>query len=136
MSELIHALTLRLQMSGERAARTVLGYLAVALLLVFAFAAFAYAAATALTETYGPVISALVLGGVSIVLAVIVVIWLAIRSRRLKHEKQRVRRLAQPAMAGVAASALPLMMRTSPIGTLLVVALAGYMLQRSTQRRQ
>jgi hypothetical protein len=47
-----------------------------------------------------------------------------------------MQRLAQPAMAGAAASALPLMMRASPIGTLLVVALAGYMLQRSTQRKR
>jgi hypothetical protein len=136
MSELIHALTLRVQMSGERAARTILGYLAVVLLLVFAFAAFVYAAATALTGAYGPVVSALVLGGVSVGLAVIVVIWLAIRSRRLKRERQRMQRIAQPAMAGVAASALPLMMRTSPIGTLVVVALAGYMLQRSTQKKR
>jgi len=135
MSELVHALTLRLQMSGERATRTLLGYLAVALLVVFAFAAFVYAAATALSQAYGPVISALVLGGVSIALALIVVIWLAVRSRRLLREK-RMHRLAQPAMAGVAASALPLMMRTSPIGTLLVVALAGYMLQRSVQRKR
>jgi len=136
MSELVHALTVRLQMSGERAARTILGYLAVALLLIFTFAAFVYAAATALTGAYGPVVSALVLGGVSIALALIVVAWLAIRNRRLRREKQRMQRLTQPAIAGIAASALPLMMRASPIGTLLAVGLAGYMLQRSTQRRR
>ena len=135
MSELVHALVLRLQMSGEHAVRTLLGYLAVALLVAFAFAAFVYAAATALTAAYGPVVSALIIGGVSIALAVVVVIWLGLRSRRLKRQR-RMQRLAQPAMAGVAASALPLMMRTSPIGTLLVVALAGYMLQRSTQRKR
>lgn len=135
MSELVHALTLRLQMSGERATRTLLAYLAVALLVAFAFGAFVYAVATALTQAYGPVVSALVIGCVSIVLAVAVVIWLAVRSRRLRRER-RVQRLAQPAMAGVAASALPLMMRASPIGTLLAVALAGYLLQRSTQRKR
>jgi ABC-type Co2+ transport system permease subunit len=80
-------------------------------------------------------VSALVIGCVSIALAVVVVIWLALRTRRLKRQR-RMQRLAQPAMAGVAASALPLMMRASPIGTLLVVALAGYMLQRSTQRKR
>jgi hypothetical protein len=134
MGELIHALTSRLQSSGEQAARTVLGYLAVLLLLIFAFAAFVYAAATALTEAYGPVVSASVIGGVSVVIALLVIAWLGMRSRRLKRE-MRLRRLARPAVTGAAASALPLMMRASPIGTLLVVALAGYMLQRSTQRR-
>jgi len=135
MSELVHALILRLQMSGEQAVRTLLGYLAVALLVAFAFAAFVYAAATALTQAYGPVVSALVIGGIALVLAVIAMIWLSVRRHRLERER-RMQRLAQPAMAGVAASALPLMMRTSPIGTLLVVALAGYMLQRSTQRKR
>ena len=93
------------------------------------------AAATALTQAYGPVVSALVLGGISALLAVIVMIWLAVRSRRLRRE-QRLHRIARPAMAGVAANALPLMMRASPIGTLLVVALAGYMLQRSTRAKR
>jgi type VI protein secretion system component VasK len=133
MSELIHALTLRLQSSGERAMLTLIGYLAASLLVVFAFAAFVYAGATALTAQYGPVISASIIGGVSIVLALIVFGWLAYRRRKLKRQ-MRLRRLAQPAMAGVAASALPLMMRASPIGTLLAVAVAGYVLQRSTQK--
>jgi hypothetical protein len=135
MGELIHALTLRLQSTGEQTVRTLLGYFAVLLLLIFAFAAFVYAAATALTDAYGPVVSASVIGGVSIVIALIVIAWLAARSRRLRREL-RMRRLARPAVAGVAASALPLMMRASPIGTLLAVALAGYLLQRSTQKRR
>jgi hypothetical protein len=135
MGELIHALTLRLQLSGEQAVRTLIGYFVVLLLVIFAFAAFVYAAATALTEAYGPVVSATVIGGVSIVIALLIIAWLAMRSRRLKRE-MRMRRLARPAVAGVAASALPLMMRASPIGTLLAVAVAGYMLQRSTQKRR
>jgi len=135
MGELIHALTLRLRSSGAQAVRTLIGYIAVLLLLIFAFAAFVYAAATALTQAYGPVVSASVIGGVAIVIALIVMAWLAARSRKLKRE-MRIRKLARPAGAGVAATALPLMMRASPIGTLLAVALAGYMLQRSTQKRR
>jgi len=135
MSELVHALTLRLQSSGERAMLTLFGYLAASLLLVFAFAAFVYAAATALTAAYGPVVSASVIGGGSLILAGIVFAWLSYRRRKLKRE-MRVRRLAQPAMAGVAATALPLMLKTSPIGTLLAVAAAAYVFQRSTQKRR
>jgi len=135
MHEFVHALSLRLHASGERAMLTLFAYLAVSLLVVFAFAAFIYAAATALTFAYGPIVSASVLGGVSIILALVLVAWLAFRRRKLKRE-MRMRRLAQPAIAGVAASALPMMMRASPIGTLLAVAVAGYMLQRSTQKRK
>jgi multisubunit Na+/H+ antiporter MnhB subunit len=134
MSELIHALTLRLQSSGERAMLTLLGYVALSLLVVFAFAAFVYAGATALTQAYGPVISALVIGGVSIVLALIVFIWLAMRKRKLRREMRR-RQFVQPAMVGAATSVLPAMMRASPLGTLLAVAAAGYVLQRSTRKR-
>jgi hypothetical protein len=135
MSELVHALSLRLQSSGERAMLTLFGYLAASLLLVFAFAAFVYAAATALTTAYGPVVSASVIGGSSLILAGIAFAWLAHRRRKLKRE-MRMRRLAQPAVAGVAATALPLMLKTSPIGTLLAVAAAAYMFQRSTQKRR
>ncbi|MDB5526094.1 MAG: hypothetical protein JWM58_3857 [Rhizobium sp.] len=133
MSEFVHALTLRLQSSGERAVLTLLGYLAASLLVVFAFAAFIYAAATALTQAYGPVISALVIGGISISLALVVLAWLAMRRRRLRRE-MRMRRVAQPAMIGAAASILPMMIRASPLGTLLAVAAAGYVLQRSTRK--
>ena len=134
MSELVHALTLRLQSSGERAMQTLLGYLAASLLVVFSFAAFVYAAATALTQAYGPVISALVIGGVAIVLALLVFAWLAMRRRKLRRE-MRMRRFAQPAMVGAATTILPAMMRASPLGTLLAVAAAGYVLQRSTRKR-
>ncbi len=135
MSELIHVLTLRLQSSGERAALTLVGYAAASLLVVFALAAFVYAAATALTAAYGPVASACVLGGVSLLLALVVIAWLGIRRRRLRR-KMRMQRLAQPAMANIAATALPLMLRASPIGTLVAVAAAAYVLQRATQQKR
>lgn len=134
MSELVHALSLRLQSSGERAVLTLVGYLLVVLLLAFAFAAFVYAAATALTERYGPVTSALTIGIASVALALIAMGWLAYRRRKLRRE-MRLRRLARPAMAGVAASVLPTMVRASPLGTLLAVAAAAYVLQRSNQKK-
>jgi ABC-type Co2+ transport system permease subunit len=67
-----------------------------------------------------------------------VIAWaLALRQRKLKRE-MRARRLAQPAAAAVATSVLPMMMKASPLGTLLLVATAAFMLQRSgrTQRQQ
>jgi Mn2+/Fe2+ NRAMP family transporter len=133
MGDLIQVLTHRLRSSGEQLALTLLAYVAVFLLILFAFAAFIYAAATALTAAYGPVVSASILGGASLVLALIVFAVIAARKRRLRR-LMRMRRPSQPAMAGAAATVLPLMLRASPIGTLLVVAAAGYILQRSTQR--
>lgn len=135
MGELFHALSLRVQSSGERVMLTLAGYIVVLLLLSFAFAAFAYAGATALTAEFGPVAAALMIGGASVILALIVIGWLAYRRRKLKREL-RMRRAAQPAVAGAVASALPIMMRTSPLGTLLVVAAGAYVLQRSSQKRQ
>lgn len=134
MGEVIHGFSLKLQSSGERAMLTLIGYGAACALLVFAFAAFVYAAATALTAAYGPVASASILGGGAIVLSLVVFAWLAYRRRKLAREI-RMRRLAQPAVAGMAATMLPAMMRTSPLGTLLAVAAAAYVFQRSTQRR-
>lgn len=134
MGEFIHGLTLKLQSSGERAIVTLIGYGVACLLLVFAIAAFIYAAATALTAAYGPVASASILGGGAIVLALIVFGWLSYRRKRLEREI-RMRRLAQPAVAGMAATMLPAMMRTSPVATLLAVAAAAYVFQRTTQRR-
>jgi len=135
MSELIHALSLRMHAVGERAMLTLIGYAAISLLMVFAFAAFVYAGATALTAAYGPVASAVIIGGTSLVLALIGIAWLAYRRRKLRREMMR-RRLVQPAVAGVAASVLPAMMRSSPLATLLAVAAAAYLYQRSTQRRR
>jgi hypothetical protein len=137
MNELVQGLTQRLHASGERMLATLLGYFAVLLLLAFAFAAFVYAAATALTSVYGPVVSALIIAGASLVLALIVLAWLAHRRRKLRRE-MRLRRAAQPAQpitAGLASTILPIMVRTSPFGTLLVVAATAYMLQRANQRR-
>ena len=135
MSELVHALTLKLQASGERAVMTLIGYTIAFLLVVFAFAAFVYAAATALTAAYGPVISASIIGGASLVLALIVIAWLGVRQRKLRR-RARLQRIAQPAMASIATTALPLMLRASPIGTLVAVAAAAYVLQRATQRKR
>jgi len=134
MGALIQVLTMRLRASGEQAALNVLAYFIVFLLLVFAFAAFAYAAATGLSQAYGPIVAACVLGGASLLLALIVIAWLGMRRRRLKRHFLRMRQAAQPEMAaGMAATVLPSMLRASPIGTLVLVAAAGYLLQRSTQ---
>jgi type VI protein secretion system component VasK len=133
MGVLFQALTLRLRASGEQAALNVIAYFTVFLLLIFAFAAFVYAAATALDRAYGPIVAASVLGGVSLLLALIVIAWLGMRRRRMRH-RIRMSRAAQPDLtAGVAASVLPAMLRASPMGTLILVAAAGYLLQRSTQ---
>lgn len=136
MSEFLNGLSLRLQNSGERAMLTLLGYIAAALLVVFAFAAFTYAAATALTVAYGPIVSALTLGIAAIALALAVVLWLGWRSRRLKRQ-MRLRRAAaaaQPGTAGLVAALLPTMVRASPIGTMVLVAAAAFLLQRSNQQ--
>jgi small-conductance mechanosensitive channel len=134
MNALIQAVATRLQMSGERLVVASIGYLGVALLAAFSLAAFAYAAAVALSEIYGPVVAALVLGAVSAVLAVLTL--LVINSRRRRRHMRASAMVPPRPMAGLATTLLPDMVRASPIGTLVAVAAAAYVLQRSSQDRR
>lgn len=135
MAALLQGLLAKLQDSGERAMLSVIGYLAASLLMMLAVGAFIYAAAVALTEAYGPVVSGVVIGAVAALLGLMTIAWLSLRRRRLRREV-RLRRLAQPALAEVAATALPALLQKNPVGVLIVAAAAGFLLQRSTQHRK
>jgi hypothetical protein len=135
MAALFHALTLRLQDSGERAMVTAIAYLIAALFFVLAIAAFIYAAAVALTEAYGPVVAGVVIGVVAALLGLMTIAWLSLRKRSLRR-KLLLSRLAQPSLADTAATALPVMLQKNPLGVLIVAAAAGFILQRSTQQRK
>lgn len=121
--------------SGRLLAFSIAGYSALALLLIFAFAAFVYAAATALSQEYGPIAAALIIGAAALVLALLILAWMSYRTRRLRRQI-RMRRMAEPALADVAASVLPMMLRASPIGTMVAIAAATYFMQRSRRVRR
>jgi divalent metal cation (Fe/Co/Zn/Cd) transporter len=133
MSELLSALTLRLQSSGERAMLTVLGYLAATLLILVALGAFAYAGATAISQVYGPVVAALSVAVGALVVALIIVLWLYQRQRRLARQL-RMRRTLQPSVVNAATTVLPVLLKASPLGTLAAVAAAAYVISKASQR--
>lgn len=135
MGGLLNALTGRLRVSSQLLAVSAAGYAVVALLLIFAAAAFIYAAAVALSHAYGPIVAAVVLGAGALLIALVIIAWIAYRQRRLRRQI-RMRRLAEPAMADLAAGLMPVMLKASPLGTMVAVAAATYFLQRSRRLRR
>jgi hypothetical protein len=133
MGALISALTSRLESSGERVMLTVVGYLAVMLLLVAAFIALVYAGATAVSQVYGPVIAALTVAGCTIVAALVLIVWLSMRRKRLVRQA-RIRRALEPATLTAATTVLPVLLKASPLGTLAAVAAAAYVIAKASQR--
>lgn len=133
MGALISALTSRLESSGERVMLTVVGYLAVMLLLVAAFIALVYAGATAVSQAYGPVVAALTVAGCAIVGALVIMVWLSMRRKRLARQA-RLRRGIEPATLTAATAVLPVLLKASPLGTLIAVAAAAYVISKASQR--
>lgn len=135
MAELLRLLTLRLRAAGERTAVSALLYGGVALLLVFAAAALIYAAAIALSAEYGPVVAALVLAAGAILLALVFMLIIALRRRRVRRLARLRRATAPPDPMTMAASVLPSLIQRNPVGSLVAVAVAAYLLQRTNQSR-
>lgn len=133
MGALVSALTSRLESSGERVMLTVVGYLAVMLLLVAAFIALVYAGATAVSQAYGPVIAALMVAISALVAALVIVLWLGMRRKRLARQA-RLRRGIEPATLTAATAVLPVLLRASPMGTLIAVAAAAYVISKASQK--
>lgn len=133
MGALISALTSRLESSGERVMLTVVGYLAVMLLLVAAFIALVYAGATAVSQAYGPVIAALMVAICALVAALVIILWLGMRRKRLARQA-RLRRGIEPATLTAATAVLPVLLRASPMGTLIAVAAAAYVISKASQK--
>ena len=136
MSELIATLTSRLESSGERVMLTVMGYLAVMLLLVAAFVALVYAGATAVSEAYGPVAASLTVAVCALVGALVLVLWLSRRRRVLARQARLRRSLLEPAAMSAAAHVLPTMLKASPMGTLFAIAAAAYVVSKASQRHE
>jgi len=135
MSELISALAARLESSGERVMLTLTGYLAVLLLLVAAFVALVYAGATAVSAVYGPVAAALTIAVAALSAALLLVAWLSHRRRLVARQNRMRRSVLQPTALNAASHLLPVMLKASPIATLVAVAAAAYVVSKASQRQ-
>ena len=136
MQELLSALTMRLEASGERALLTALGYLAAMLLLIVAFVAVVYAGATAVSQVYGPVVAALCVAAGAVLMALVLILWLSHRRKVLAQQVLLQRAARSSALTSASAVALPIAMKASPLGTLVAVAAAAYVIAKASQRNE
>lgn len=137
MSELMAALTGRIRASGQQLVLTLIAYVIVAILLLSAYVAFMYALGLAIAAEFSPVIAALSIAIATLVIALAIVIWLKVRGRRLERRRAIYRRSAVNAGSTAAmATVVPMMVRASPVGSLLAVAVLAYVLSRAGQRER
>lgn len=137
MSELMAALTGRIRASSQQLVLTLIAYGIVAILLLSAYVAFMYALGLAIAAEFSPVIAALSIAIATLVIALAIVIWLKLRGRRLERRRAIHARSAVNAGSTAAiATVVPMMVRASPVGSLLAVAVLAYVLSRTGQRER
>jgi hypothetical protein len=135
MSELVAALTGRMRASGQQLVLTLIAYVIVAILLLSAYVAFMYALGLAIAAEYGPVIAALSIAFATLIVALGIVVWLKLRGRKLERRRRIYARSAVNAGSTAAmATMVPMMIRASPVGSLVAVAVLAYVVSRAGQR--
>ncbi|UVC09760.1 hypothetical protein IHQ71_03850 [Rhizobium sp. TH2] len=135
MAELVAALTGRIRASGQQLVLTLIAYAIVALLLLSAYVAFMYALGLAIAAEFSPVIAALSIAIATLVIALAIVVWLKVRGRRLERRRAIYARSAVNAGSAAAmATMVPMMIRASPVGSLVAVAVLAYVVSRAGQR--
>jgi hypothetical protein len=135
MSELVAALTGRIRASGQQLVLTLIAYAIVVILLLSAYVAFMYALGLAIAAEYSPVIAALSIAIATLVIALSIVVWLKVRGRRLERRRALYARSAVNAGSTAAmATMVPMMIRASPVGSLVAVAVLAYVVSRAGQR--
>ena len=136
MAELLALLTVRLRASGQEFVATLVVFCVVGLLFLSGYVALLYALALAIAAKAGPVIAALSVAGVTIGLALIVLLWQNVRRRRL--QRIRAMQATSAAMAGTTAAMVglvPSVIKASPLGSLLAVGILTYFVSRSGYRK-
>jgi hypothetical protein len=135
MSEIVALLTRRMRASGQQLVLTLIAYAIVAILLLSAYVAFMYALGLAIAAEYSPVIAALSIAIATLVIALAIVLWLKVRGRRLERRREIYARSAVNAGSTAAmATMVPMMIRASPVGSLVAVAVLAYVVSRAGQR--
>jgi hypothetical protein len=137
MSELVAALSGRIRASGQQLVLTLIAYAIVAILLLSAYVAFMYALGLAIAAEFSPLVAALSIAVATLIIALAIVIWLKLRGRRLERRRKIYTRSAVNAGSTAAmATVVPMMVRASPVGSLVAVAVLAYVLSRAGQRER
>jgi len=134
MSEIVSSLTGRIKSSTHEFAVSLAIYGIVGLFALTAYVALLYAMGLAISDEYGPMIAALAIAGVTILAAVIALLVLQLRARRQRRLRAlRARSAAAAGTSAAMATMVPIMVRASPVGSLLAVAVLAYVVSRAGQ---
>lgn len=134
MFDIVSSLTGRIRSSTQDVMFTVAIYAVVGLCVLTAYVALLYAFGLAISDVYGPLVAALSIAGLTIIFAVIGLLVVRMRQRRLERLRQlRSRSAAAAGSTAALATIVPMMVRASPVGSLMAVAVMAYVLSRAGQ---
>ena len=134
MFDLVSSVTGRIRSSTQDVMFTVAIYSVVALFVLTAYVALLYALGLVISAEAGPLAAALSIAGVTLLLALIGLLIVYVRQRRLRRLRELRQRSAVSAGSSAAlATIVPMMVRASPVGSLMAVAVMAYVLSRAGQ---
>jgi hypothetical protein len=137
MSEIVSLLAGRIKSSTHVLAFSLVIYAIVGLFGVTAYGALIYALGLALAVEYGPLIAALSIAGLTVAAALVALLVLQLRRRRRRRLRElRMRSAAAAGSSAAMATMVPMMVRASPVGSLLAVAVLAYVVSRAGQDRR
>jgi len=134
MFDIVSSLTGRIRSSTQDMMFTLAIYAVVGLCALTAYVALLYALGLVISDAYGPLVAALSIAGLTILLALIGLLVVRMRHRRLERLRQlRSRSAAAAGSTAALATIVPMMVRASPVGSLMAVAVMAYVLSRAGQ---
>lgn len=134
MFDIVSSLTGRIRSSTQDVMSTMAIYAVVGLFTLTAYVALLYALGLVISDAYGPLVAALSIAGLTILLALIGLLVVRMRHRRLERLRQlRSRSAAAAGSTAAIATIVPMMVRASPVGSLMAVAVMAYVLSRAGQ---
>ena len=136
MSEIVAMLTGRIRSTTHEFAVSLAVYAIVGLFALTAYVALLNALGLAISQEYGPMVAALSIAGLTILAALMALLVLGLRARRLRRLRAlRARSTMAAGTSAAAAAMVPMMVRASPVGSLVAVAVLAYVVSRAGQRR-
>lgn len=134
MLDIVSSLTGRIRSSTQDMMFTLAVYAVVGLFGLTAYVALLYALGLVISAEAGPLMAALSIAGLTVLLALIGLLVLYFRQRRLKRMRElRARSAASVGSSAALATIVPMMVRASPVGSLMAVAVMAYVLSRAGQ---
>jgi hypothetical protein len=134
MSEIVSSLTGRIKSSTHEFAVSLAIYGIVGLLALTAYVALLYAVGLAIAAEYGATVAALSIAGITILAALIALLLLQLRVRRQRRLRAlRARSAAAAGTSAALATMVPMLVRASPVGSLLAVGVLAYVISRAGQ---